>query len=102
MLNHKLSARACEPDKRADPMNGEHNMGFQEQRRKRLKWLANYLLQVVTKDGIDYGSIRATLLNRWGLTSEKTEEYLQIVIEAYGFELKEGRIVKATERDLMM
>jgi hypothetical protein len=75
-------------------MKGEPNTGFQEQRRKRLEWLANYLLQVVGKDGIRYGEVRAILLNKWGLTSEKTDEYLQIVIETHGFELQEGRIVK--------
>jgi hypothetical protein len=76
-------------------MNGEHNTGFQEQRRKRLEWLANYLTQVVTSDGVTYGQLRAKLLSKWGLTSEKTDEYLQIVIEAHGFELRQGRIFRA-------
>lgn len=82
-------------------MNGEHNTGFQEQRRKRLEWLANYLMQVVPSDGVKYGQVRAKLLSKWGLTSEKTDEYLQIIIDACGFELREGRIFKAGNGQLL-
>lgn len=78
-------------------MNAEHNTGFQEQRRKKLEWLANYLLEVVPIGGISYGKVRAKLLNKWGLTSEKTDEYLQIVTETCGFELREGKIVKVQD-----
>ena len=82
-------------------MNGDHNTGFQEQRRKRLEWLANYLAQVVPGEGIRYGQVRAKLLSKWGLTTKKTDEYLQIVIEANGFELREGRIFKAWNGQLL-
>ena len=82
-------------------MNGEHNTGFQEQRRKRLEWLANYLTQVVTSEGLGYSQIRAKLLSKWGLTSEKIDEYLQIVIEAHGFELRQGRIFMAGNGQLL-
>jgi hypothetical protein len=81
-------------------MNAEHNTGFHEQRRRKLEWLANYLLQVVPSQGINYGVVRAKLLNKWGLTTEKTEEYLQIVLEAYGFELREGKITKGKRTDV--
>lgn len=82
-------------------MNDEHNTGFQEQRKKRLEWLANYLAQVVSSDGIKYGEVRAKLLHKWGLTSEKTEEHMQIVIEACGFELREGRIFRVNNGQLL-
>jgi hypothetical protein len=78
-------------------MNGDHNTGFQEQRRKRLEWLADYLQQIVPTDGIKYGEVKNRLLSKWGLTPEKTDEYLHIIIEAYGFELQEGKIVKPSE-----
>ncbi len=81
-------------------MNADHNTGFQEQRRKRLEWLANYLLQVIPSEGLRYGQIRAKLLSKWGLTSEKTDEYLQIIIETCGLELREGRIFKARSGQL--
>jgi hypothetical protein len=79
-------------------MSSDHkNTGFQEQRRQRLEWLATYLRQTVPVEGIGYGKVKVILLNKWGLTAEKTDEYLQIVIETYGFELHEGKIVKVRE-----
>lgn len=75
-------------------MSGDRNTGFQEQRRQKLEWLADYLQQAVPTEGIDYGKIRAKLLNKWGLSTEKTDEYLQIVMDTYGFELQEGKILR--------
>jgi hypothetical protein len=82
-------------------MNGEQNAGFQEQRRKKLEWLANYLMQVVPSDGVEYGRVRAKLLNKWGLTTEKTNEYLQIVMDSYGFEVHEGKIMRMRDNRIL-
>lgn len=78
-------------------MTRDQNVGFQEQRKKRLEWLAEYMLQVFPSEGIKYGEVRSKRLSKWGLTAPKTDEYIQIVIEGYGFELPEGRIVKLPE-----
>lgn len=76
-------------------MKGERNIGFQEQRRQRLEWLGNYLQQVVQTEGIEYGKVRTILMSKWGLSSEKTIEYMDIVIESQGFLLEDGRIIKS-------
>jgi hypothetical protein len=75
-------------------MNEERNVGFQEQRKKRLEWLARYLSEKVPGEGINYGTVRSMLLNKWGLTPRKTEEYILIVIESQGFVLRDGKIVR--------
>jgi hypothetical protein len=60
-----------------------HKSAYQNERRERLKWLFDYLLNA---SGIDKNSILRVLMNRYGLTKRTAEDYLFTLID--GIDLK--------------
>jgi hypothetical protein len=78
----------------ANDMGKGNNIGFQTQRMERFRWLQEYL-EVVGKDVTpEYDRVVATIIIRYGLTTEKAKEYLDTVILANNYEVSSGRIFK--------
>ena len=64
-------------------------------------WLKNYLEQEIT-DGmeVEYGRALSMLMMNYGLTNDKANEYLEIVIWAGDYKLNQGKIVRNEPKTL--
>ena len=77
------------------------NNGFQKERIERLKWIKDYLEQIVTNEGsISYKDVFFTVSYRYGLKPDTVNEHLDFIIEGCGFELVESKIVKKLEKPI--
>lgn len=68
-------------------------MSFEKERREKLLYLSNYLGGMLDNGGeAEYSKILDMLQFRYGVTAEKANEYIRIVVSVNNYRIEEGRI----------